>query len=95
MEEYTLDIKYIDLNDFEFDEIILRDAMVLNTLVTYFKEGIFGKTDLKKNLYHHFRSYAERSKVRKARKLGGGSNGELMAYHLIEVSLYLLVCFCW
>lgn len=32
----------MDLDDFKFNDIVLKDAMVLNTLVTYFNEGIFG-----------------------------------------------------
>lgn len=31
----------MDLDVFEFDEIILNDAMVVNILVTYFDEGVF------------------------------------------------------
>lgn len=36
VEEYTPDIKVMDLYNFEFDEIILKDVVVLNTPVTYF-----------------------------------------------------------
>lgn len=54
--------------------------------MTYFDEGIFGWLELKRDIYHHFKSDGEQVKVRKARKLGGGSNGELMANRLTKVS---------
>lgn len=67
--------------------------MVLNTLVTYFNEGIFGQPYLKRDIYHHFGSDFERSRVREAIKVEGGSNKEVMEDHLIEVSLHILGCF--
>lgn len=42
MEPSTSPTHAIDLDDFEFDEVILKNIMVLNTLVIYFDERIFG-----------------------------------------------------
>lgn len=38
------------MDDFEFDKVILRNIMVLDTLMTYFDKGIFGRPELKMNL---------------------------------------------
>lgn len=32
----------MDLENFKFNKVILRDIMVLNNSVTYFDEGVFG-----------------------------------------------------
>lgn len=73
--------------DFEFIEVVLRDNMVLNTLMTYFDGGIFWKFQMKINLHYHFTSDTEWTRVKKACKLEGGSNGELMDDRLIEMNL--------
>lgn len=54
----------MDLDEFKFDEFVLRDTMILDTSMTYFNEGIFGQPKLKKDLYHHFGSDAEQNKVK-------------------------------
>lgn len=38
------------MDDFEFDKVILRNIMVLDTLMTYFDKGIVGQPELKMNL---------------------------------------------
>lgn len=48
IEHPTPKIEAMDLDDFEFDKVILRDVVVLDTLVTYFNEGIFEQPGLKK-----------------------------------------------
>lgn len=40
-EDPTPQIQAIDLEDFEFDEVIMRDAIEQNTSMTYFDEGMF------------------------------------------------------
>lgn len=77
------------LDDFEFDEVMIKDVVVLDTSITNFNEGVFGKSNLKKDLYHHFGSVVESSRVRKALKVEGGSNEELMVNFLIKVNLYM------
>lgn len=79
----------IDLDDFEFNEVILRDVVVLDILITYFNEGIFGQTNLKKDIFHHFGTDIERSRVKVARRSDGGSNIELIVDRMIDVSLYM------
>lgn len=46
VETLTPTIQAINLDDFEFDEVILKDTVVLNTLITYFDKGIFRRADL-------------------------------------------------
>lgn len=46
----------MDLDAFEFDEVILREVMVQNTSMTYFDKGVFRWLQLKRNLDHHFGS---------------------------------------
>lgn len=61
-------IKAIDLDDFKFDEVILKDVMVLNSLITYFDEGNFGWSNLIRDLYSSFGSEVEQAKVKEAHK---------------------------
>lgn len=42
VEDPIPEFEAMDLDDFKFDKVVLRDDMVLDTLVTYFDEGIFG-----------------------------------------------------
>lgn len=42
VDESTPSMEVIDLLDFKFGEVFLRDYVVMDTLVTYFDEGIFG-----------------------------------------------------
>lgn len=42
------------MDNFEFDEVILKNVAGLDTLVTYFNKGIFRPTDLKRDLFHYF-----------------------------------------
>lgn len=44
------------LDDLEFDEVILKYVMVLDTLMTFFNEIMFGCPKLKSDLYHHIYS---------------------------------------
>lgn len=74
-EDPTLQIESIDLDDFKFDKDNLKDVMVLNTLVSYFDEGIFGHLELKWDLYHYFKSDVKQTRVRKANKLEEGPVG--------------------
>lgn len=69
--------------------------MVLDTPMTYIDESIFGKPQLKTDLYHHFGSDAKISRVRKARELEKGSNGELINGYLLEVSSNMLGVYCF
>lgn len=41
----------MDLDDFEFDKVILKDVVVLKISVTYFDDGIFGWPELIHDLY--------------------------------------------
>lgn len=50
----------MDLDNFEFDDIVLKDAVVINTLVTYFNDDIFGRPNLIRNIFNHFGNDAER-----------------------------------
>lgn len=86
MEKYTLDVEAMDIDDFDFDEVILRDIVVLDTSVTYFNEGIFDRINLKRDIYHHFGTEIESFKVRATSREEGGTNEELMTDRLIEVS---------
>lgn len=61
----------MDLNNFEFDKVVLRDVVVLETPMMYFKEDIFGQHELKRKLYHHFDSDAKWTRVKEAHKLEG------------------------
>lgn len=79
----------MDLDGFKFDKFIIRDIMVLDTSIAYFDEGMFGRLELKRDIYHHFRSYVEWTKVREACRSKGGSNGELMVDYLMEVNYVL------
>lgn len=54
VEEYKPGMKAMDLDNFEFDEVILRDIVVLDALITYFNECTFGRIDLKKRLVSSF-----------------------------------------
>lgn len=49
----------MDFDNFEFDEVILKDSMVLNTIMTYFDEGILVWRDLIRDLYNYFESDVE------------------------------------
>lgn len=42
VDESTPSMEVIDLLDFKFGEVFLRDYVVMDTLVTYFDEGVFG-----------------------------------------------------
>lgn len=42
IELLTSPIQAMNLDDFEFEEVILKDTVVLNTHITYFDEGFFG-----------------------------------------------------
>lgn len=77
----------MELDEFEFDEIVLRD--IVDTRVTYFDDGVFGQPKLKRDLYHHFGSDTKWARVKEAHKSNRGSNGELMADRLIEVNYVL------
>lgn len=79
-------IQAIDLDDFEFDEVILREVIVINTPRTYFDEGVFGQPELKGDLYHHFGNDIEWARVKEARKGEGASNGKVIVDRLIEMS---------
>lgn len=79
------------MDDFEFDEVVLKDAVVIDTLVTYFSEGILGKTNLKIDLFQHFDAGIERLRVRVASRSEGGTNRELIAYRIFEVNFLTLL----
>lgn len=57
--------------------------------MTYFDKGMFGWLELKINFYQHFGSDPKWDRVREARISERGSNGELKADRLIEVSCFL------
>lgn len=75
IEDLTLKIETMDLEKFEFNEVVLRDVVVLYTLVTYFDEGIFRWPKLKRDFYHHIGSDAKRTRIKETHKLGRGSMG--------------------
>lgn len=54
----TPQMQSMDIDDFEFEEVILKDTVVINTQVTYFEESVFGWPDIKKNIFNHFESDA-------------------------------------
>lgn len=58
----------MNLDGFEFDKVILKNLIVLNTLIIYFDEGIFGQVDLMKGLFNHFGSDSEWARVRETPK---------------------------
>lgn len=58
-DDLTPQSEAIDQDEFEFEKVVLRDAVVLDTLVTYFDEGVFGKLQLKRDIYYHFVSDVE------------------------------------
>lgn len=86
-EDLTPQMEVMDLNNFKFDEVILRDVVVLDTLMTYFDKGIFGQPELKRDFYHHFRSNFEWARVRESCLCEGQSNRKLIVDRLIEVNL--------
>lgn len=49
----------MDLDDFKFDEVILKDALVINILMTNFYKVFFGRPDLMRDLFNHFKSVAK------------------------------------
>lgn len=82
----TSSIHAMDLDDFELDEVILKDDVVLNNPIFYFDKGVFGWLELKRDLYSHFKSDAKQTRVREARRVSQASNGEMMADGLLEVT---------
>lgn len=86
-ETLTPYIQAIDLDEFEFefDEVILKDAVMLDISVTYFDEGFFGWPNLMRHLFSHFGSDIEWTTIREAHKKEEVSNGKMMADHLIKV----------
>lgn len=71
-------------------KVVPRDAIVINTQMTYFDEGVFGRLYIERDLYNHFGSDGKRARVRKPCSSEGASNGEMMVDCLIEVSNALL-----
>lgn len=63
-EEYTPSIEAMDMDEFEFDKVILKDSVLFDTSVMYFSDRIFGRKDLKRNLFQHFGTNIERSQIR-------------------------------
>lgn len=86
LETSTHQMSTINLDDFKFDEVVLKDVMVINTLITYFDEGIFGRLDLIRDLFNHFGSDTKRARVREAHRSERASKGVMMANRLIDVS---------
>lgn len=80
----------MDLDDFEFHEVVLRDVWIKNTLMTYFDEGIFKRPDLQHDLYNHFCYDAEWAKIKATDKEQGVSYEEMMGDHLLEVYSFIL-----
>lgn len=78
-EEYTLGMEAMDMDNFGFEEVILKYVVVLDTPVTYFSDMIFGKTNLKRDLFQHFGTDTEMSQVRAARRRKGGLNAKSVA----------------
>lgn len=78
----------MDLDDFEFNKVILKNIMVLNTLVTYFDKGVFGRPKLMRDLYNYFGSDVERVRVKEAHKEKNAFNEDIMVDLLLMVNSY-------
>lgn len=87
-ETSTSPIQAIDLDDFKFEKFILKEVMMLNTLIIYFNKGIFKRPELIWDLYSHFGSDVEQASIKEARREKNASNGEMMVDRLLEVNSY-------
>lgn len=54
------------MDDYKFNEIILKDVIVLITSITYFDKSVFIRPNLMRHLLNHFKSDAEWAKIRKS-----------------------------
>lgn len=67
-------MQVMDLDDFKFDEVIPKNIVVLNILITYIEEGVFDWPNLINDLFNHFECDSKWARVRKAPKREEDSN---------------------